>query len=139
MKAKRLYKGSGTFLEYTITSVILTLILIIMVSIFIKRFSIENFELYSAQIARDIVTCTSLEEAQELAEEEAETFFSEISTIREDDINVFVEYAPGSPEEWRKGNFIVLYIEGKINPLVAMGTTNYNTRTLVMIEKNEVH
>ena len=136
MKINRVYKGSGTFLEYTITSVMLTGILIIMVSIFIKRYSIENFELYSDQIARDIVTCTSLEEAQELAEEEAETFFSEISTIKDDDINVFVEYAAGSPEEWRKGNFIVLYIEGTINPLIATGTTNYYTRTLMMIEKN---
>ena len=94
MKEKNGYKrnktslmnGTGTFLEFSIAAVMLTFVLLIIISIFMKRYAIENFDLYTNQIARDIVVCESLNEAQKLAQKEADEFFSRTNNIDRDSI-----------------------------------------------------
>lgn len=136
MKRIDFKRGAGTFLEYSITGVMLTVILLMIVGIFIKRYSIENFNLYSNQIARDIVTCTSIEEARQRAEDEAQMYFSNIDTIDMSTLKISVEYSLGSDAEWEKGNYITLYIEGYINSATILTSSYYNTSTMVMIEND---
>lgn len=129
-------KGAGTFLEFSITGVMLTWILLMIVGLFMKRYSIEDFELYSEQISREVVVCESLEDARQLAEDRKQELFSQISTIDENSVTISVDYAPGSPQEWKKGNFLVIYVTGHINSTLMITETNYSTRIMVMIENN---
>lgn len=136
MKKINFRKGAATFLEFTITATFLTFIVLLIVSLYIKRQTIQKIDLYTDQIARDIVTCTSLEEAQEIAEKKKEEYFSKISHIDISNIQVSVGYAIGSPEEWRRGNYITVIVYGKIKPTLSIGETKYSTRVLKMIEHN---
>lgn len=138
MKIKKIdfKKGGGTFLEFSITAVFLTSILIMIVNIFIRRYAIENFELYTTQISRDIVVCSSLDEAQTKAEKEAENLFKDNSNIDYSTLTVEVEYALGSEERWKKGNYIVLTITGDVTGHSDYLPTKYESSNMVMIEKN---
>lgn len=131
-----LISGTGTFLEFSITAVMLTFVLLIIISIFMKRYAIENFDLYTNQIARDIVVCESLDEAQKLAQKEADEFFSRTNNIDRDSIIIEVEYTVGSPEEWKKGNYITVDIRGKICSLGMFISNDYSSSIIMMIEKD---
>ena len=125
-------------MEFSIVSVMLTTILLMIVNIFIKRYAIENFELYSDQIARDIVVCESLDAAKELAKNEAEVFFGRTANIELKSLMVDVDYTMGSDREWKKGNYITLTIAGNINGFNMFVGNTYTTDTMMMIEKDEI-
>lgn len=131
-----LKKGTGTFLEYVITSVFLMYFLLLIVGLFMKRYTIEKFDLYTNKIAREIVVCDSLESARQSAQTKMEDYFEEISLINPSEISVSVDYALGSNADWHKGNFITLTIYGKIKSAIMITDTDYEVSVMVMIEHN---
>lgn len=108
-------RGGGTFLEFSITGVFLTTILILAIELFYRHYYINNFDLCVNQVARDIVVCDSLEDAKKLAKKNAKEYFEAVDGLSKDDIErVDVYYAAGSNQIWEKGSFIEVYVEGKI-------------------------
>lgn len=127
-------KGSGTFLEFSIVSLMMTCILIFIVHLFSTNSTIADIDLYSSQIARDVVVCSSMEEARAMAETEAEGFLSSVV----ENLVVTVSYYAGSEQEWKKGNYIVVDIEGYIKGYSQGERDYYQHYSLVMIEKGGV-
>lgn len=130
-------KGSATFLEFIMTSVFLTVLLLIIVSAFMKYYTIQDFDLYVSKIARDVVTCSSMEEAEELAWQEANELFQDLSFFDRSSMTVSVMYVPGSGEEWKKGNFINVTVTGYINAMGSLTGSYHESNIMMMIEHNE--
>lgn len=129
-----LKRGSGTFLEFSITAVMLTSILLMIVNLFIKRYAIEDFELVANQISRDIVVCSSIEQAKEKADKEAQSLADMVSHVNY--LETEVNFAPGSDEEWKKGNYILIKLKGVIAGYSRFVPSEYVTERLVMIEND---
>ena len=66
-------KGA-TFLEFAVVGVMLLLILLVVVGLFLKRFTVERCDMYADAIARDVITCESMEDAVNKANEELSYF-----------------------------------------------------------------
>lgn len=129
-------KGTGTFVEYTITSVFLMWLLLMIVGIFMKRYTIENFDLYTDRIAREIVVCDSLSAAETLARDKADEYFDDLSLVDANQLIVSLDYTIGSDTDWHKGSFITLTIHGKVKSAMLITDTDYEASVMVMIEHN---
>lgn len=126
-------KGA-TFLEFAVVGVMLLSILLIVIGLFIKKFTVERCDMYADAIARDVITCESMEDAVNKANEEL-TYF-DIPFVEE--MNVTVGYAVGSETNWKKGNYIVLSFSGKISSVITLTETDYICDVFKMIENNDL-
>ena len=136
MVREKIKKVSGTILEYSVTSVMILCMVLMLVSLFMKRYTIENFDLYTDRIGREIVVCDSLEAAERKAREKAEDYFDRFTYIDTDRLSVNVYYQIGADQSWHKGSFIVLTISGPIKSVLMIGETRYESSVTVMIEHN---
>ncbi len=136
LKHTKWRKGAGTFIGYTIAAIGLTYFLILIIGFSILNNAYEGMEDAAFLIGRDVVTCESLEEAQEKAQDEAKTLLGHYGCLKKDSIIAYVEYAPGSEEKWMKGNFIKIYLEAKVktNEPITSGTKSCSS--MFMIERN---
>ena len=126
-------KGSS-FLEFAVISVLLLSLLLVIIGLFIKRFTVERCDMYADAIARDLVTCTSLDEAKDKANDELSYF--EIPYV--ENMSVTVDYALGSRQEWKKGNYIVVSFTGEISSVSTLTKTTYNADVMKMIENSNM-
>lgn len=133
---KKFKKGTGTFLEFSITSVMLLWMFLMFVGIFIKRYTIENFDLYTDRISREIVVCDSLEDAESKARSKAYEYFQELSYVDIQNLNISVDYQIGSDQSWHKGSFVTLTISAPIKSAILIDSTRYEASVMVMIEHN---
>lgn len=134
MKKVNLETGTS-LLEFSITGLFLTFILLALVNIFMKRYAMENFELYTSQIAREIVVCESLEEAQKMAKDLADIYFPMTTNIDSDSLKIYVDYTIGSPTEWKKGSYIDVCVSGTIYSFNMFLPSEYESEIMVMVEK----
>ena len=87
-------------------------------------------------ISQDIVTCEDLDEAREQALEEAYLILGDTKVIPKNSITVDVNYSLGSEQEWKKGNFITVYLSADIKSFDPFTSGVKNTSAMVMIENN---
>ncbi len=126
-------KGA-TFLEFAVVGVMLLLILLVVVGLFLKRFTVERCDMYADAIARDVITCESMEDAVNKANEELSYF--DIPFV--ENMTVTVDYAVGSDTNWKKGNYIVLTFSGNISSVITLTETTYMCDVFKMIENNNL-
>ncbi len=128
------WRKGGSFLEFAVISVLLLSLLLVIIGLFIKRFTVERCDMYADAIARDLVTCTSLDEAKDKANDELSYF--EIPYV--ENMSVTVDYALGSRQEWKKGNYIVVSFTGEISSVSTLTKTTYNADVMKMIENSNM-
>lgn len=89
------------------------------------------------QVSHDVVSCSSFEEAEELAKEEVQERLDHYRDIDASSIECIVYYAIGSEQVWRKGNFLTIEVSAK--PISPFSPVNIRCRKImtVMIERNE--
>ncbi len=133
-KRKIDWRKGTTFFEFAVISVLLLSLLLVIVGLFIKRFTVERCDMYADAIARDVITCTSLDEARDRANSELSMF--ELPYVEE--MNVTIDYALGSNREWKKGNYIVISFSGKISSVLTLTDTEYNDDIFKMIENSNM-
>ena len=85
-------------------------------------------------IGHDIVACESIEDARELAAEEAKYYLDGSSHIDADSIYTDVQFDTSKGKEWKKGNYVYLTLSVKYRHMgFSMQTKEFTT--LVMIER----
>lgn len=126
------FRKGSTFLEYTTTGVLLTFLILIIVSLFMKRYTLERCDFMADTIARDIVFCDNLSDAQAKAEADLLTYNIPFTK----NMTVMVTYAAGSKTEWKKGCYISIVFECKIVSFLNATETWHRTEILKMIEKS---
>lgn len=126
-------KGSGEIIGYTVTSILLTIIFIFAINIFLYFYVESQIQSAADVIARRIVVCDSLEAARTKAQGTADEILVSKS-IREGSVRVYVEYVPGSIQEWKKGSFIMIFISANIRTGLPFSSGNVDTSTMVMVE-----
>ena len=129
---KKRNKGFA-LLEAAFTLPVLLILLLFIIGLFIRQFQKRNVDLYAEYIARSLVVCSSMEDAQGKADELAGN--TELSYLT--DFHVQVDYLPGSRTEWRKGNYIQISFTGKLTSILLFGEKEYQTSISKMVEKNE--
>ena len=125
-------KGGASLLELSITTVLLASLLLIIVGLFTKKYTTENVNLLADQMARKIVVCSSLDEAEQYIDDNKDVFDMDFV----EDMEIYIDYVPGGEEVWKKGNFINITFHGKINSISAFTDTTYNVTITKMIEHN---
>lgn len=137
MKKTDWRKGEGEFLGGVISIIFLCYLLFIILGLFNFYNTSISMDNALTEISRDIVVCTSLDEARDTAREEAEDYLEKIGNIRKESISAEVDFAAGSiDEEWRKGNFIDITISAYINTSEPFTSQTKTATTTVMIERN---
>lgn len=127
-------RGGATYFEFAFCGLFLVMILMIMVGLFIKRYTAENLDLAADQLARDIVTCSTIQEAEDTINQRLPVFMS-LSYV--DSIDIDVDYVPGSTMEWKKGSFIKITYFAKVDSALLWGDTTYTNTITRMLENTE--
>lgn len=126
-------KNKGfAMLEAIFTIPTLLFLLLFIVGMFIRQYTVRNVDLYTEYIARTLVVCESMEDAETKAEDLIDQM--ELSYLSE--LEVSIDYLPGSQTTWRKGNYIQIVFHGKLNSVLLFGEKDYDTMITKMIEKN---
>lgn len=123
------FKKGATFLEFSICIVFLMILLILVLSIFIRRYLCEKCDLYADTMARGIVVCETMDDANLYIESHPE-FFDEDYI---EDVTITIDYLIGSSPEWKKGNYITITYICKINSVFG-GISEYTITITRMIE-----
>lgn len=132
---KRIRKGSAT-LEALICSLIVLFFLMLVVHIYFQVHASLVMNVVCADISHDVVSCTSLDEAQQLADDTASDRLRKYKDIDKASLRCDVYYAVGGEQEWKKGNFLTVELSAPlISPFSATGGY-YRKRMTVMIERN---
>ncbi len=126
-------KGGGTFLEFSVTSLFLITFLMVIVGLFIKRYTIENINLAADQLARDVVVCESFSDA-EIVIEERKQIFLDLTYVT--DIDIQMDYMLGGNAEWHKGNYIQISYYVKLDSTLTLNESDYYTVITKMIENS---
>ena len=138
MKKKKVdwKKGSGEFIGFTISCVFLSLFLALIIGVTILNNTGEVMENAVSEIGREIVVCESLEEARSQAQSMAEQVLGPYDSIRAETIEADVDYAPGSDTEWKKGNFIKVFLSAELVSSSPATSGVKEVSAMLMIEKN---
>nr|WP_303183312.1 hypothetical protein [Lachnoclostridium phocaeense] len=136
MKQKKGFfkQGMGEFMEGAIAMLFLITLLILLISFTMLHTAGGAMEYAVSVIGREIVTCTSLEDARRTAQEQAELILGDSRTMPRDAIRADVGYAPGSDTEWEKGNFVFVTITAELHNLMPVTSGTKEVSDLVMIE-----
>lgn len=129
-----LRKGGSTFFEFAFCGLFLVIILMIMVGLFIKRYTAENLDLAADQLSRDIVVCASVQEAEDLINQRLGDFMN-LKYV--DSIDIDIDYVPGSNTEWKKGSFIRITYFAKVDSALLWKSTTYTNTITRMLENTE--
>ena len=132
---RKLQKGSGEFIGFSISMVGLCSFLVFFIGFYLFFQTTLAMENAANLVGRDVVVCESLEEAEELAQDGAETLLSGYQGL--ENIRAYVDYTPGSDEEWKKGNFITVTIMADMTFSVPMVDSTKTVTNVVMIERSE--
>lgn len=133
---KRFRKGSAT-LEAICCCLILLFCLMTALHIYFQVHASMLMDEALVQISHDVVSCTSLDEAQQLAESTAKDRLSSYRDIKSAGLACEVYFAPGGEQEWKKGNFLTVELAAPVeSPFSSAGT--YRRRITVMIERSSV-
>lgn len=129
-------KGAVT-LEALGCSIIILFCLMMVFHIYFQSLARILVEEACVQVSHDVVSCSSFEEAEELAEEEVQERLDHYRDIDASSIECEVYYAIGSEQEWKKGNFLTVEVSAK--PVSPFSPVNFRCRKImtVMIERNE--
>ena len=136
---KDFQRGAGEFLGFTIGIIGLAFMILMIVGIFQLCMATSQLENAVDLISRDIVTCESLDDANDKANREAQALLEGYQAIEPDSIETEVYYTSGADSDhrdWVKGNFVEVSITVKLtvkNPFINKLRT---VTALVMIEKN---
>lgn len=130
---KKFRKGGGEFIGFAIGMIFLCGILVAIINIFFVARTSNQLENSVDLIARKLVTEESLEDAQKSAQKYAEAVLKDyMVVIKKDSVKAEVSYTPGSDKEWKKGNFINVYITVELVPSHKKRTVS----AMVMIERD---
>lgn len=123
------FKKGATFLEFSVCIVFLMLLLIIVLSIFIRRYISEKCDLYADTMARGIVVCESMDDANLYISSHQDLFDYDYI----EDVTITIDYLIGSEQEWKKGNYISITYICKIDSVFG-GISEYTITITRMIE-----
>lgn len=129
-------RGGGEFVGYSISMVFLSYLFILIISFMILNSAMGTIENASALISRDIVSCSSLEDAQERAQKDAEAYLKQCGNIKSDSIKAEVGYAAGSDTDWQKGNFLEVTISGYVKTCEPFTSGVKISTATIMIENS---
>lgn len=89
-----------------------------------------------SEIGRQVVTCDSIEEARADAQTIAEYIFEDNHTITPGTVKTKIKFAPGSDQEWKKGNFINIYLSAELVSTTPATSGVKEVSALLMIEND---
>lgn len=126
-------KGGASFLEFMVCGVFLITFLLLIVGLFIKRYTIEDINLAADQLSRDIIVCESYDDAEDLIDDRKQIFL-DMSYVK--DIDIQMDYMLGGNAEWKKGNYIQISYSVTLDSALTIGETSYYTIITKMIENS---
>ena len=126
-------RGGASFLEFMVCGVFLITLLLLIVGLFIKRYTIENINLAADQLSRDIIVCESYDDAEDLIDDRKQIFL-DMSYVK--DIDIQMDYMLGGNAEWKKGNYIQISYSVTLDSALTIGETSYYTIITKMIENS---
>ena len=129
-------KGAGEFIGFTIASIGLLSFLIMILGVSLLNNTSEIMENAVSEIGRQVVTCDSIEEARADAQTIAEYIFKDNHTITPGTVKTEIEFAPGSDQEWKKGNFINIYLSAELVSTTPATSGVKEVSALLMIEND---
>lgn len=132
---KKIRKGSGGMLEYVVSVIALCYMIILICGIMALQIARNDIEDAAGIISRDIVVCTSLEEAQETAQQEAQALLLDSYFVDVESVEASVYYAPGSAQEWAKGNYVYVSISAYVTSTEPVTSGTKYATSLAMIER----
>ena len=130
---QKLESGAGEIMAFQFSVILMMFIYLTILATAAYDNSMTVLEETSQKIARDIVTSKSFEEAKE----NATTDLNKINAPTIRDMQVLVEYSPGSEQEWKKGNYINVTVIGTIRNNIFYTWDEEEATTLMMIERSE--
>ena len=133
---KWIKKGIGEFVGFSFSALIITSILIIIIGAVTLHNAQQYMNAVARQLARDIIVCEDLEDAQKTAQRNAEAYVKYKPAIRS--VRTEVSYIPGTEEEeWKKGNFVTITLTCRISSISPFTTGVYDDMVTMMIERTE--
>ena len=133
---KWIKSGAGEFIGFSFSALILTSILIIIIGAVTLQDALQYMNAVNRQLARDIIVCEDLEDAQKTAQSNAEAYMKNKPSIRS--VKTEVCYVPGTEEEeWKKGNFVNITLTCRITSISPFTTGVYDSMVMMMIERTE--
>lgn len=135
MSYKWLKKGGGEFVGFAISMFFLTSILITIIGAVVLQDSLQYLNMVNQQLARDVIVCENIDDAQETAEKNAKEYFKYKKSISDEKVDVF--FTPGSEEKWKKGNYITVLISVKIKSISPFTSGRYTSMVITMLERTE--
>ena len=130
----KLRRGGGEFIGFAIGMIGLCTLILMLLGMFQLCMASSQLENAANLISRDIVSEESLNDARTKAQADADKLLGGYQSIDSSSINTEVEYAPGSDREWKKGNYIKLFITVKLNCKNPIVSGKKTVSALVMIE-----
>ena len=127
------FRQGASFLEIGTTIAMLLYLLLTVVGIFIKRYTVEQLSLRADQMARKVVVCESIDDAEKTIEDNKDVF-TDLAFVN--DIDITVDYVPGGDASWKKGNYININYSADVDSITVLTKTHYNSRLTKMIEND---
>ena len=133
---KRFRKGATT-IEALGCCLIILFFLMMIFHIYYQALAKMQVEEACVQISHDVVSCTSIDEADDLVQSEVMDMLGRHKNIETSTIECVVYYAIGGEQEWKKGNFLTVEVSAKASsPFFSISGKCRKIMT-VMIERNE--
>lgn len=129
-------EGAGEFIGFTVSVVFLMSFLLLIFGMFMQYRAMGDLDSAVMTISHDIVSCESLEEAQDMAEEEMTWLLGDTKYMPASRMQIRVGYASGSDQEWRKGNFITVSLSAYMNSYDPITKGTREVSAMAMIERN---
>lgn len=127
-------RGSASSIAFIYSVIIFLLLLVFLCNMFITCITKEKISDALLTIGHDIIACENIEDAREMAAEEAEYYLGGDSHIDVDSIYTDVQYDTTKGSEWKKGNYVYLTLSVKYRHMGFRMQTKEFTN-LVMIER----
>lgn len=126
-------RGAGTSIGFICSLIVFLSFFVFFCNIFMTCIAKEKIYDALLTISHDITACTDIEDAREMAREEA-GFYLHGSGINEDSIYTDVQFDLTKGEEWEKGAYVYVTLSVQyIHMGFSMQTTEYTS--LVMVER----
>ena len=137
MKKINWNKGTGEFIGFALTSVILLGIFIIIIGVVLLNNTSEIMDNAVSEIGRQVVTCDSIDDARRDAQMIADDIFQDNKSIVPGTVRVEVEFSLGSDTEWKKGNFITVFLSAELISTTPATSGVKEVSAMLMIENND--
>lgn len=137
LRKPNMRRGAGEMLSFVITLFLMLYILLLLTGLCITFAVSIQMEHIATEIARDIVVCSSLDEAQEQAQQEARVMERDMMFVKVNSVSADVDYVYASEQEWAKGNYIQLTIHAYVKSTEPMTRGWKSIDNIIMIEHGE--